>query len=85
MRALQIALDALRTEHAVIERKLLPRLEADDLVVLDLELNAALLAAEAAVRLDDPVGLDAGVEAGTGRVSAVRTERIIAGGSSGSV
>ena len=58
MRALQVALDALRAEHAAVERELLPRLEADDLVVADLELDAALLAAEAAVRLDEPVRLD---------------------------
>ena len=56
MRALQVALDAFRTEHAAVERKLLPRLEADDFVVAHLELNAALLAAEAAVRLDQPIG-----------------------------
>ena len=59
MRALQVALDALRAEHAAVERKVFPRLEADDLVVLDLELDAALLAAEAAVRLDQAVRLDA--------------------------
>ena len=59
VRALQVALHALRAEHAAVEREVLPRLEADDLVVLDLELDAALLAAEAAVRLDEPVGLDA--------------------------
>ena len=33
MAALQVALDALRAEHAAVERELLPRLEADDLVV----------------------------------------------------
>ena len=59
MRALQVALDALGTEHTVVEGELLPRLEADDFIVLDLELDAALLAAEAAVRLDEPVRLRA--------------------------
>ena len=58
MRALQISLHALGTEHAAVERKLLPRLKADHLVVLHLELDAALLAAEAAVRFDEPVRLD---------------------------
>ena len=48
---LQIALHAFRAEHSAIERELLPRLEADDLVVADLQLNAALLSAEAAMRL----------------------------------
>src|SRR5690606_28852799 len=62
VRALEVALDALRAEHAAIERKLVPGLEADDLVVLDLQLDAALLPAEAAMRLDQPFGLDAGGE-----------------------
>src|SRR4051812_35930762 len=53
MRALQVALDALGAQHAAVERELFPRLEADDFVVTHLELNAALLAAEAAVRLDE--------------------------------
>src|SRR6185295_8005910 len=53
---LEIALDALRAEHPAVERELLPGLEAHDLVVADLELDAALLAAEAAVRLHQPVG-----------------------------
>ena len=59
MAALQVALDALRAELALVERELVPRLEADDLVVVDLELDAALLAAEAAVRLHRAVDLEA--------------------------
>ena len=77
MRALQVALHAFGAEHAAVERKLLPRLEADDLVVFDLELDAALLAAEAAVRLDEAIGLDAGRQprAGHARTDAGRTAR----------
>ena len=60
MRALQVALHALGTEHAAIEGKVFPRLEADDLVVAHLELDPALLSAEAAMGLYQPVGLDAG-------------------------
>src|SRR5262245_30059178 len=56
MRALQVAPHALGTEHALVERELLPRLEAHHLVPPHLELDAALLAAEAAVRLHQPVG-----------------------------
>ena len=52
MRALEIAFDALRAEFALIKWKLHPRLEADDLIVFDKKLNAALLATETAVRLD---------------------------------
>ena len=50
MLVLHVALDALGTELPLVEREVLPRFEADDLFVLDLELDAALLAAEAAVR-----------------------------------
>ena len=59
MRALQVSLDALRAQHAAVEREVLPRLEADDLVVLHLQLDAALLAAETAMRLHESLGLDA--------------------------
>ena len=59
MGALQVALHALRAEHARVERELLPGLEADDLVVAHLQLDAALHAAEPAVRLDQLVGSDA--------------------------
>src|SRR5690606_1802164 len=53
-----------------------PRLHADDDLVLDDELEAALLAAEAAVRLDDPVRLDARVQPGARRVDQVRAEAV---------
>ncbi len=75
MRALQVALDALGTEHPAIERELVPRLETDDPIVLDLELDAALLAAEAAMRLDQAIDLGA-VRAVFERVGAVRAEAI---------
>src|SRR5690606_321138 len=76
MRSLEIALHAFRAEHAAVEREVHPRLEADHLVVLDLELNAALLAAEAAVRLDESVGLGAGREALARHAREVRSEPI---------
>src|SRR5437016_5400859 len=53
MRALHVSLHALRTKHAAIERKLFPRLKADDLIAADLELNAALLTAKTAVGLHE--------------------------------
>ncbi len=55
MRTLHIALHAFRAQHAAIERELLPRLESDHLVVPHLQLNPALLAAEPAVRLHQPL------------------------------
>jgi hypothetical protein len=54
--ALQISLHALRAQHALVERELLPRFEPNHLVVPDFELNATLLPTEAAVRLHQPVG-----------------------------
>ena len=72
MAALQVALHALRAELALVERELVPGLEADDLVVLHLQLDAALLAAEAAVRLDHAVDLEAGVPAAGRRLVEVR-------------
>jgi hypothetical protein len=42
----------------MVEREVLPRLKANDYVILDLELNAALLATETAVCLDKLVRLD---------------------------
>ena len=59
--ALQVALHALRAELALVEREVVPGLEADDLVVVDLQLDAALLTAEAAVGLDHLVDLEARV------------------------
>jgi hypothetical protein len=50
MPALHVALHTLRTKHSVVEGKFLPRLEPDHVVAANLELNAALLAAEAAMR-----------------------------------
>ena len=48
---LHIPLYAFWTEFAEVEGKVLPRLPADDLVVTHSQLNAALLAAKAAVGL----------------------------------
>ena len=59
MAALQVALDALRAQLALVERELVPRLEADDGIALDLEFDTALLAAETAVGVHHLVGLDA--------------------------
>ena len=70
--ALEVALDALRAQLALVERELVPRLEADDRVVADLQLDAALLAAEAAVGLDDAVDLEPGVPAARRRLVEVR-------------
>ncbi len=63
VRALQVTLDALGAEHPPVEGKVIPRLKADDFVVLHLQLNAALLAAKAAVRLDKFVRLGTGIKA----------------------
>ena len=57
MAALEVALDPFGTEHAAVHRELLPGLETDDRIVLDLELDATLHAAKAAMRLDETVRL----------------------------
>ncbi len=54
---LEVALHALGAELALVEGEVVPGLEPHDLLVADLEDDAALLAAEAAVRLDRPVDL----------------------------
>ena len=56
MIVLQITLDALGQSMPRLNGKFLPRLKADHLVLANLELNAALLAAEAAVGLHQPFG-----------------------------
>src|ERR1041385_240444 len=56
MTVLHVALDALGTKHAAIERKLFPRFKADDLVLADLQLNPALLPTKAAVGLEQFFG-----------------------------
>src|SRR3989442_14595508 len=52
MGTLHVSLHALGAQHAAIERKLLPGLEPDHVVVASLQLNAALLTAETAMSLD---------------------------------
>src|SRR5262245_25895588 len=73
MCALQVALHTLGAQHAAIEREVLPRLEPDDLVALHLELDPALLTAEAAMRLDELVGCGLGAAARSRR--QMRPER----------
>ena len=70
---LQVALHAFGTKLPLIDREFLPRLEADHLVVFDLELNAALDAAKAAMRFHELVRL-ARVPAPCGRKGGRRTE-----------
>src|SRR6185312_2646702 len=62
MALLQITLHAFWAEHPAIEREVVPRLDPDDRVVLDLQLHAALLPAETAMRFHERVRLDAGIE-----------------------
>jgi hypothetical protein len=59
---LEIAFDPFGAELALVKWEFQPRLHADDGIVLDLELETALLAAEAAVGLDQGIRLDAGIQ-----------------------
>ncbi len=72
--ALQVAFYALRTQLALVERKLHPWLEADHLVVFHQQLDAALLAAEAAVGLDDAIRCAARIEPLAAGAAKVRAE-----------
>ena len=74
MIVLQVALDAFRTKPAFVERELFPRFEADDLVVFDQQLDAALHPAETAMGLDDLVRLVASGIALARRVVQMRPE-----------
>jgi hypothetical protein len=55
MTALEIALDPFGTQHATVDRKVLPGFKPDHSIVFDLELDAALHAAETAMRLDESI------------------------------
>src|SRR5215471_9772073 len=74
MLVLHVPLDALRAKLALIEREVLPGLEPDDLLVLDLELDPALLTTEAAVRLDQAIGLANGRPPAGGLAIGMRPE-----------
>ena len=54
--ALHVALYAFRTEHAVVEGKLFPWFESDDLIAANFQLNSALLATETTMSFDQMVG-----------------------------
>src|SRR5262249_24758834 len=55
--ALEVALDPFGTEHATVHRELLPGLETDNRVLLNLELDPTLHAAKATMCLDETVRL----------------------------
>src|SRR4249919_465231 len=62
MRALQVSLHSLWTEHAAIKGKLLPGFEADHLIIFHFQLQATLLSAKAAVRFHKAVRRNALIE-----------------------
>ena len=72
---LQVSRDALRAEAALVHRKVVARLEPDDMVLLDQKIHAALHTAVRTVRghdsVNDPVGAPAVVR--LRRASADRT------------
>ena len=74
MRPLEVPANPLGAEHAAVEGKILPRLEPDHGVIFDLELNAALLTAETAMRLHHPVRVDRRIDPLAGRIRLERTK-----------
>src|SRR5690606_17969457 len=75
MGLLQVTLHAFGAEHAAVEGELVPRLDPHHGVRLGLELEPALLPAEATMGLDVAVRLDPGVEGEIVRIGPVRPER----------
>jgi hypothetical protein len=73
---LKVTLDTLGAEFASVEWELLPRLEANDLIVSDLELDAALLTAKAAMSFDKFLRFTAPLPAACAPLS--KTRRCIA-------
>src|SRR5262245_6829594 len=63
VRPLEVALDALGAQHPLVEGEFLPGFETDDDVVLNLELDAALLATEATMRFDELFRVCGGLQA----------------------
>src|SRR5439155_16268047 len=76
MIVLQVAFHTFGTKLALIDRELFPRLEADYLVVFDLELNATLDAAKATMRFHEFVLL-ARVPDTRGCVDGRRTDTVM--------
>ena len=76
MGALEISFDALRAEHAAIERKILPRLKTDDFIILDFELNTALLPTKTTMRLYEPIRIDTAIQAQPAWEGQMRSEGI---------
>src|SRR5262249_3759982 len=73
---LQVALDPLGAESALVEGELLPRLDADDALVLHQQRDPALLAAEAAVRVHLAIRGAACGKAARRLVAQVRAMRV---------
>jgi len=74
MAALQVALHPLGTELPLVEGEVVPGFKSDHLVVLDLQPDPALLAAEAAVRVHHLVRLRAGIQRRPARAVQARAE-----------
>jgi hypothetical protein len=71
---LQVALHAFGAEPTLVKRKLLPRLEADHVVVFYEQFDAALHSAKTAMRLDHTIRLAPAGKALGGWIIFVRSE-----------
>jgi hypothetical protein len=74
MRSLQVALHAFGTKLPRIEWKIHPRFEVDHLIILDQQLDAALLTTKAAMGFYDFIWRHAAIEAHALRTRQVRAE-----------
>ena len=74
--ALQIALDTLRTQFALVERKTVSRLKSDHRLIFYQQCDAALLAAKATVRIDGTIGDCTGIETCANCLGCMRPEAL---------
>ena len=72
---LQVTLNAFRAEASLVEGELFPGFEADDLVALDHQLDAALHPAETAMGFDDLVRFVPSGKAFARRIVKVRPKQ----------
>ena len=76
MMSLQISRHAFRTQPALVDRKIIARLEADELAFFDQQIHSALHAAIRAVRRHNLINHAVSLPAAVGRVVQVRTESL---------
>ena len=73
---LQVRRDAFRTQPALVDRKVIARFDANDVILLDQQIHPALHSTIWAVRRHNPINHPIGVPAPVGRVVKVGSIRL---------